>query len=306
MKKFIFTSNVSSMLNFCNFQSSNYLVSFLKLWEKYDKDSYSKEYEVVEKKLLDNNISTIEKKEKEDILIHCDIRPSQEIIKEYVRPDILNSFIDNLTEKDVVLAKEVLEKEILDHSNDGVQHSDAKKDFILNHVASYANTTHGIIKEDDAIKIYENKYGVVLDTSQNFFYKNISNDWGLGGRLDGIFKSDAESYIVEVKNRSFKFFETTRNYENVQIQLYMYLTDIHKARLVQKYNGEIKVTEIHYNKRLVNKILKALKEYILFFDNFLNSDDTIKGEFMNMSKLNKENYLLKSIINKTNKILFGN
>ncbi len=289
MKRFIFTSSVPSMLNFCNFKNSNYTSVFLKLWQKYDNENYT------------NEASKIKS---EEVKIDCgiDIRNSGDVIKEFVPIDIIQKLESKDSYREALPEIEEIKKQV----ENSAELPEIKKEFVINHLSSFSNTTSGILYELDAIDIYEKQYNVNLDKSQKFFYKQLNDNWCLGGRLDGILNTgDPEKdYIVEVKNRSFKFFDTTRNYEMAQIQLYMFLTDFKKARLVQKLNDEIKVTEIHYNKVFVNKLLKALCVYITFFDNFLEKDINHKKEFINMSVLDKENYLIKHLIGKTNRILF--
>jgi hypothetical protein len=100
--------------------------------------------------------------------------------------------------------------------------SDEKKKVLLKESESFINKTHGTLKEDSAIEIYEKRFDVKLDTSQEFFKKQISTinsknfDWYIGGRLDGVYidkENPKNSYIIEVKNRTRGFFSALRDYE---------------------------------------------------------------------------------------------
>ena len=76
-----------------------------------------------------------------------------------------------------------------------------------------------------------------------FNYNN--KDWYIGGKMDGI--DEENKTIIEVKNRTRCFFNSVRDYEMTQIQIYMYLKDYDNSILVEKLNNKIKKTSIKYN-----------------------------------------------------------
>ena len=98
--------------------------------------------------------------------------------------------------------------------------SDKQKQTLLKESESFINRTHGTLKEESAIVIYEKRFDVKLDTSQEFFKKRIecnsnSNfDWYIGGRIDGLYidKQDKnKSYIVYLYANIFYIYIYDKN-----------------------------------------------------------------------------------------------
>jgi hypothetical protein len=63
--------------------------------------------------------------------------------------------------------------------------------------------------------------------------------WGVGGRLDGL---DNQGRIVEIKNRTRRFFQTVPTYEMVQVQVYMQMLNVQETVFVQQFDGKQKTT----------------------------------------------------------------
>ena len=108
--------------------------------------------------------------------------------------------------------------------------SNDEKKYLKRETESFINKTHGTLKEDSAIEMYEKRFNVKLDTSQQFYkqqiYQDFENEWYICGKMDGLYISESEneqSYIVEVKNRVNGFFTTLRDYEKTQIHMYMHM-----------------------------------------------------------------------------------
>lgn len=160
---------------------------------------------------------------------------------------------------------------------------------------SFINKTHGTLREDSAIEIYEQKSGITLDTSQKFYKRQIQSseqfEWYIGGRLDGIYidkEHPERSYIVEIKNRMRGFFSTLRDYEKTQIHLYMYLLDIPMAKLIEKYDSQIRTTVIYQDNSYLENILSSLCIFINNFENRFLNDILYKTKFVNSNTDNKK------------------
>ena len=163
---------------------------------------------------------------------------------------------------------------------------------------SFINKTHGTLREDSAIEIYEQKSGITLDTSQKFYKRQVPNvpsskqfEWYIGGRLDGIYidkENPERSYIVEIKNRMRGFFSTLRDYEKTQIHLYMYLLDIPMAKLIEKYRSQIRTTIIYQDDSYLENILASLCIFINNFENCFLNDISYKTKFVNSNTDNKK------------------
>jgi hypothetical protein len=190
--------------------------------------------------------------------------------------------------------------------------SEKKLNVLKKTAESYINKTHGTLKEDSAIEMFEAKYDVKLDTSQQFnkrYLKDISQsskyDWYICGKVDGLFIQTIEpynSYIVEVKNRTKSFFANVRDYEKTQIHLYMWMLEMDNAKLVEKFNNKIKVTNIPREEMYINDIMDSLKLFITIFENkFLSNMDT-KREYTKKETDEKKQFIKKMFFSEITKL----
>ena len=99
-------------------------------------------------------------------------------------------------------------------------------------------------------------------------------EWYIIGKYDGI-TSDNE--LVEAKMRQKCLFKKVRDYENVQVQLYLHALEFENAYLVESHTNKkgemnIYVNEIKYDSDYVNDtILDRLKKFTNFFNIFINN-----------------------------------
>ena len=111
-------------------------------------------------------------------------------------------------------------------------------------------------------------------TSTTTPINNIS--WSIVGKYDGI---TTDNELVEAKMRQKCLFKKLRDYENVQIQLYMHALNITKAYLVESYTNkknknEIYVNETNYDEDYVRDIIiSRVYKFIEFFDVFMANED---------------------------------
>lgn len=247
---------------------------------------------VFDKQILDLN--TVENKVMEEVskittkIDKVKLNDSQMVKK------VLGDSIQNTIDKNEPL--DVIKKNVLKVIEEKKLSKEATLD-IIKQSDSVINTNHGIKKEDGAIQMYENEYSVKLDTSQEYTSKHVfnKNDYQIyiGGKVDGLNQENKE--IIEVKNRVHNFFSSVRDYENTQIQLYMYIHKYNNAKLVEKYDNQIRVTEIGFNEDYVNKIKENLKIFINAFCSFIDSTpDNSKMDYFN----DKEKYLKKLYLSK--------
>ena len=175
---------------------------------------------------------------------------------------------------------------------------------LLKNTESLINKSHGTLKEQSAIDIFEEKYNVTLDISQKYHKYLVKSsdtiDWYLGGKLDGIHTD----YIVEVKNRTKGFFSSVRDYELTQIQLYLLLTGYTEAKLVEKYNSNIRVTDIPIDSVYISEILSYLNTFIDSMESFIK-DEYLKMKYLNLeSDTDKQKLLNKLYLDKITKKRF--
>ena len=189
------------------------------------------------------------------------------------------------------------------------------KEKLLKQIESLINKCHGTLHEESAINLFEKKYAVKLDTSQKYYkYKVITKGnyvWYIGGKMDGIYFDESDinkNYLIEVKNRTKGFFNNLREYEKIQIQLYLLLTGFQKAKLVEKYNKNIRVTDIEFEQQYVNDILDYLSIFIERMSSFW-TNYKIKIEYFNLNENDKKKFLnqlyideIENLRNKKNEI----
>jgi len=171
---------------------------------------------------------------------------------------------------------------------------------LLKNTESLINKTHGTLKEQSAIDIFENKYNVTLDISQKYYKYLVKStdtiDWYIGGRLDGV--CNEQKYIIEVKNRTKGFFSSVRDYELTQIQLYLLLTGFTESKLVEKYNKNIRVTDIPIDNIYISEVLSYLCMFIDSMDSFIK-DTNLKMKYLNFeSDTDKQKLLNKLYLDK--------
>lgn len=190
--------------------------------------------------------------------------------------------------------------------------SEKKLNVLKKTAESYINKTHGTLKEDSAIEMFEKKYNVKLDTSQQFnkrYLKEISKtskyDWYICGKVDGLYIQHVEpynSYIVEVKNRTKSFFSTLREYEKTQIQLYLWTLEMDNAKLVEKFNNKIKITDVPREDIYIQDILDSLNLFITLFENKFLAFINIKQEYTKKEIYEKKQFIKKMFFSEITKL----
>lgn len=332
-KIFLFTSDIAS---FIGQNSYDFITPFERLWKRCDTESYNTIINTSKKELLETQVQLqsleIEKSTLKDDLDSKRITKRQYTLRvnklEKESLKIKDQFTDLETKIDnidlnqeqrlqktigedninLVKSKTIETKDKRENITAAIEKlnlSADKKRVLLKESESFINKTHGTLKEDSAIEMYEKRFSVKLDTSQDFFKKRLnieqtSFDWFIGGRLDGLYidKEDpSKSYIVEVKNRTRGFFTTLRDYEKTQIQIYMYMLSIPMAKLIEKYENKIRITVIYQDIDYMNDILHYLDIFITnFYNKFLN-DSTLKTKFVSSNTDEKKVILRRLYLN---------
>lgn len=175
-------------------------------------------------------------------------------------------------------------------------------------IENFINKGYGTKTEDSAIDMFEKKFGVTLDKSQKWYeykLKTTNNfDYYIGGKMDGIYKSKSQTYIVEIKNRMRGFFTYLKEYEKCQVYIYMILTDITNVKLVERYNNNIKTTNITLEESYKAEILNALDIFIKNLDLFLQSN--LINEYLLMNDAKKTQFIHKLYLDEINEYYNNN
>jgi len=329
--------NTSEIASFIGQNKWDYTTPFERLWKKYDSE-YKVCLEQCNNKILDKKAQLVlienEKRIIDEKLNNKLITKRQhtKLLKENqakkVEIDTLieqvEKQIDNISLTEVQKIEKDLGKDIIQTISNAEKETDDKrklttnliermekegkikedkKQELLKQTESFINKTHGTLKEDSAITIFEHKYNVTLDTNQNYYkyliHKTTENMWYIGGKMDGIYinvDNPKENYVVEVKNRTKGFFSVLRDYEKTQIQLYLLLTGFDKAKLVEKFNSRVRVTDIERDQEYIDNILEYMNIFIKSIEKFFK-DFECKIQYIQMNDTEKQKFLNKLYIN---------
>lgn len=340
-KIFLYISDIAAYIGQNNY---DFVTPFERLWKRCDTADYSVIIESNKNNLVNLQLE-LKGLEKEKILLEDDLeqkritkrqyntlvkKKDDQIKKEIQKIDDLETKIDNIDLNQEqrltkVIGKENINKirsEKIETSNkkedinallESMDITEDKRKILKKESESFINKTHGTLKEDSAIEMFEKRFSVKLDTSQ-VFYKHrlkISDyskfDWYIGGKMDGIYidpSGEKESYIVEVKNRMRGFFTSLRDYEKTQIHIYMYLLGIDLSKLVEKYENKIRITTIYKDNEYLKDVLEYINIFIANFEKeFLNNSE-MKIKYVESDTYGKQkllqNLYLNEIKNKIN------
>ena len=114
-------------------------------------------------------------------------------------------------------------------------------------------------------------------TSDNRFYKMGLRDsdtysWTLGGRIDGLDKDTGE--LIEIKNRINRLFYKLRDYEKVQIFIYMKLLDKQEATLIENFKDEMNTILIKWDEKFwQTEVLDKISVFMNEFEQFVQSKE---------------------------------
>ena len=136
-----------------------------------------------------------------------------------------------------------------------------QKKMVNDHMRKMIYTTHGTRAEDNTADLDESN----LFTDEKFYSMKIIDIEGtiyeIVGRIDRYQENDDGSRtLVEIKNRTKTLFKKVRDYEMIQVQTYLQMLGLEKARLVEQYNNErlsysIDVNHDQWNNQINPKLI---------------------------------------------------
>jgi DNA polymerase III epsilon subunit-like protein len=130
-----------------------------------------------------------------------------------------------------------------------------EKSMVTEHIRKMIYTNHGTRSEDKTADLDENKlitddtfYSLAVITIQGTTYEIV-------GRIDRLqLNDDGSKTLVEIKNRTRGLFKKVRDYENIQVQTYLQMIKLQRARLVEQHNNE----RLSYNIEIDHKMWNDL------------------------------------------------
>ena len=250
------------------------------IWRKYNPD----DFKIIEAKLKEDKYQLATSNEFND-LWETDEASGTNILQQVKELNLNKEKSSN----DMVKQQDIITKYINEQTN----LTEIQKTDLTKKVCSITNKTHGITNESSILNefcklsektivntdqwvknIMITKNTDTTDTTNTSTSQNI--DWYIIGKYDGI-TSDNE--LVEAKMRQKALFKKVRDYENVQVQLYLHALEFEKAYLVESHTNKkgemnIYVNEINYDSDYVNDvILDRLKKFISFFEIFISNTE---------------------------------
>lgn len=191
--------------------------------------------------------------------------------------------------------QETLIKQIKSHTN----MTSAEKTDIIAQITSSTNKMHGVNNETDILSYFETAKNCKIISGQSSLSLNLGtsnitsiNDnityptkWIISGRYDGITNNNE---LVEAKKRVKGLFNILRDYENIQVQLYLTALKMSRGYLIESYckkSGEIDCGIIQVERDdiiMTNVILPRLKAFIKFFGDLMGNlewkNEIIRGD----------------------------
>ena len=161
----------------------------------------------------------------------------------------------------------------------------SEQQLLVDYLRKEVSTSHGIKAEKETAKgmaeisAIENS---VFQEDQNYYSCSLLSTglytYQIVGRIDGLeVRPDGTLVLVEIKNRMRKLFYRLRDYENIQIQTYLYLTNLNHAKLVEQYNQQVNIIEVSREEKLYKtEILPKLKDFALKLDSILTDPEATR------------------------------
>jgi hypothetical protein len=260
-------SNIAPLIGLDNY--NNFPRITCELWRKFKPD----DFKLIESNLKLSNTQVVTSNEYNDIW-EVDEASGTNILQQ-VKDININK---DKTSNDMVKQQDIITKYINEQTN----LTEIQKTDITKKVCSITNKTHGIANESSILNEFcKLSEKTIVNTDQwvknimiNKTTDNTNTEWYIIGKYDGI-TSDNE--LVEAKMRQKCLFKKVRDYENVQVQLYLHALEFEKAYLVESYTNKKKemniyVNEINYDSDYVNDIIiDRLKSFINFFEIFIEN-----------------------------------
>ena len=160
---------------------------------------------------------------------------------------------------------------------------------------------YGIVAESRAVNDYREQRKIKIKTDSKFYMLDLGpktdvyeRNISLGGRVDGF----ADGKLVEIKNRTRKFFNPLPAYDIIQFQCYLHVLNLSEGELVQRLKN---VKDPALQSELItrddeqfnNRILPALQKTANTIEYLINNEDKA-FDYINIgSKHQKKNKFLR-------------
>jgi hypothetical protein len=147
--------------------------------------------------------------------------------------------------------------------------NETQKAEVIEHIRSKVYTSHGTRTEDRTADKVVADTGVRLERDDAFYTFPVceldDRNYVIVGKIDRIeVGPDGSRTLVEIKNRTNRLFKRVVDYENIQIQVYLQMLGLVRARLVEQYNNQVMSHDLDRDDELwANEILPKLNEFCM-------------------------------------------
>ena len=122
------------------------------------------------------------------------------------------------------------------------------------------NTNFGTRRETNIGQTYEEVTGMSVEKpTKKYLWEVVPEHAVVVGKFDG-FAEDGT--LVEIKQRTRRLFGVVREYENVQVHVYMKMAEVQTAQLVEKYEDKLMVHDIYYDDDFMCEIEAELENVV--------------------------------------------
>lgn len=251
---------------------NNFVLICCEIWKKYDIEDYN----MISEKIKLDGKKAIYLNDYDDMVEFDKMNGTNVMNQIDIVNNLMNKTSIDLKHNQVKIEKYIKKQDI----------EEDEKNKIIKKMCSLTNKTHGINNENNIIKEFCKLSGKEIINTQGWIEIELNNTeqckWLIIGKYDGITK---DNELIEAKMRQKYLFKNIRDYENIQVQLYLHGLKFNKAYLIEGYTNKNKemqlyTHEINYNLDYINEfIIYRLNKFILFF-NELMINDNMKMELL--------------------------
>jgi hypothetical protein len=181
---------------------------------------------------------------------------------EKLRDDYTNDMMNSAGPKDERVLTRWFKKDLAELEGEKKE-AEAKAAEVSKAATTRMNTNFGTRKEDTVAEMYE------AQTGDKVYKPNRRYDWEIapGFKVVGMFDGFTDSgKLIEIKNRVRRLFGEVKEYESVQVHVYMRMAQVDTAHLVERFEDKIGIFDVFYDDDLMcdieGELERVIKEYL--------------------------------------------
>ena len=205
----------------------------------------------IEKGLINLGIPELQKIKSE---LKLDPKSSLKDVESKIRQNVINKSLDkNMSENSSrSTTQKVLEK------------MPQLKKCLAKNINQDLRMKRGNVKENQNLNKTEKKFNIEIDSRNSKIYeKMVHTDLeknytiSLRGKVDGM----AQDCVVETKNRTKRLFNRIPDYEKIQLNCYMFLTNKDRSIHIECYNDSQNSVEYDFDTDLWDECLEKILDF---------------------------------------------